>query len=172
MPVHVFTLVLDRRPDDDELAALLEAGCDDATFGVEHGLPIAEFDREAPALADAIASAVRDVESAGLRVLRVLEQDLVTLADIADRIGRSRESVRRYATGERGGGGFPPPVNPGREGTVFYRWSEVAPWLREHVGLDAPEHDPALVVADLLLQARQHRNRVTHMSALTDLLAA
>lgn len=172
MPTYVFTLVLDRRPDDDELARLLEAGCDDAIFGIENGLPVAEFDREAPAPADAIASAVRDIESAGLNVLRVLDQDLVTLADIADRIGRSRESVRRYATGERGGGGFPRPVNPGRDGTVFYRWSEVGPWLRDRIGLNVPEHDPALVVADLFLQARQHRNRVVHMSALTDLLAA
>jgi hypothetical protein len=66
---------------------------------VEHGAPIAQFDRDAPAMADAIASAVRGVESAGLRVLRVLDEDLLTLADIADRIGRSRESIRRYATG-------------------------------------------------------------------------
>lgn len=134
MPVHVFTLVLDRRPNDEELGALLDTGCD-AAFGTEHGRPIAAFDREAPALTDAIASAVRDVESAGLRVLRVWDEDLLTLADIADRIGRSRESIRRYATGERGGG-FPLPVNLGREGTVFYRWSEVAPWLREHLSID------------------------------------
>jgi hypothetical protein len=172
MPVHVFTLVLDRRPNDEELGALLDAGCDDATFGTEHSFPIAAFDREAPALADAIASAVRDLESAGLRVLRVWDEDLLTLADIADRINRSRESIRRYATGERGGGGFPLPVNLGREGTVFYRWSEVAPWLREHLSIDVAETDPALVVANLVLQARQHRSRVIHMSALNDLLAA
>jgi predicted DNA-binding transcriptional regulator AlpA len=172
MPVHIFTLVLDRRPDDDELDALVGAGCDDAIFGTERDLSVAQFDRYAPAMADAIASAVRDVESAGLRVLRVLDEDLLTLADIADRIGRSRESIRRYATGERGGGGFPLPVNLGREGTVFYRWSEVAPWLRERLGFDIPDTDPALVVANLVLQARQHRDRVVHMSALNDLLAA
>jgi hypothetical protein len=171
VPVHVFTFVLDRRPDDEELDALMHAGCDDAIFGVEHDLPIAQFDREAPALADAIASAVRDVESAGLRVLRVLDEDLLTLADIGDRIGQSRESIRRYATGKRGGGGFPLPVNPGREGTVFYRWSEVAPWLRNRLGIEVPDTDPALVVANLVLQARQHRDRVVHMSALNDLLA-
>lgn len=171
MPVHVFTLVLDRRPDYAELDALVEMGCDDATFGIERGLPIAEFDREAPALADAIAAAVHDVESAGLRVLRVLDEELLTLADIADRAGRSRESIRRYATGERGGGGFPLPVNPGREGTVFYRWSEVAPWLSDRLGIEVPHTDPALLVADLVLQVRQHRDRVVHMSALNDLLA-
>src|ERR1700730_14323920 len=129
MAIHVFTLVLDQQPTDEQLATLVEADCDDAAFGVEHGLAIAEFDREAPTLADAIAFAVRGVESVGLRALRVLDEDLLTLADIADRIGQSRESIRRYATGKRGAGGFPPPVNPARGGSTFYRWSEVAQWL-------------------------------------------
>jgi hypothetical protein len=167
-----FTLVLDRSPVEDELDKLFEAGCDDATFGVEKGLAVGEFDRDAPSLAKAIASAVLDVESVGFAVVRVLDEDLLTLADIADRIGQSRESVRRYATGERGPGGFPPPVNPVREGTVFYRWIEVAPWLRDRLGLDIPEVDPALVFANLVLQARRHRDRVVHASVLTDLLAA
>jgi hypothetical protein len=172
MANQVFTLVLDRRPTGDELDALFAAGCDDAAFGVEHGLSVAQFDREAPTLADAISTAVRQIESSGLVALRVLDEDLLTLADVADRIGQSRESVRRYATGERGPGGFPPPVNPARGGTVFYRWSEVAPWMREHLGVEVPDADPALVVANLIIQARQHRNQVAHMSALSDLLAA
>lgn len=172
MTTHTFTVVLDRQPTDDELDALFAAGCDDATFGTEAGLPIAEFDREAETLADAIASAVRALDEAGLVALRVLDQDLLTLADIAQRIGQSRESVRRYATGERGPGNFPPPVNPAREGTVFYRWSEVAPWIRRNLGLEVPDTDPALVVANLVLQARQHRHRVPHITALTKLLAA
>lgn len=173
MVAHLFVAVLDRAPDDNELNALYEAGCDDATFGIDHGLPVAEFDREAPSLADAIVLAVRDIESVdGLKVIRILDEDLLTLADIAGRIGQSRESVRRYATGERGPGNFPPPANPTREGTIFYRWSEVAPWLREHVRQDIPDVDATLVVANLLLQARQHRDRVDHMSALNNLLAA
>lgn len=172
MATHVFTLVLDRRPTDDELDKLIDAGCDDAVFGFENDLSVAEFDREAPVLADAIVSAVRDVESVGLRAMRVLDQDLLTLADIADRIGRSRESVRRYATGARGGGDFPPPVNPARDGTVFYRWSEVAPWLRDHLRIDVAYPDVTLTVANHVLQARQHRHSVAHMSALTELLVA
>lgn len=80
--------------------------------------------------------------------------------------------MRRYTIGKRGAGGFPPPVNPAREGTLFYRWSEVAPWLREHLQIDVPDADPVLVVANLVLQARQHRHRVAHLSALTDLFAA
>jgi hypothetical protein len=102
----------------------------------------------------------------------VVDQDLLTLADIADRIGRSRESIRRYVTGDRGAGGFPPPVNPRRDGVQFYRWIEVVPWLRTRLDIEIEDADPALVVANLVLQARQHRHRVDHMSALSDLLAA
>jgi hypothetical protein len=171
MAVHTFTIVVDREPTDEQLDAVFKR-CDDLTFGVEHGYPVAVFDREAPTLADAIASAVRDVESAGLMALRVLDEDLLTLGDIADRIGRTREAVRRYAAGERNAGGFPPPVNPTRDGTLFYRWSEVAPWLRENLQIEVPDADPVLVVANLVLQARPHRHRVEHLSALTDLLAA
>jgi hypothetical protein len=169
---YVFKVVLNRQPTDTELDLLFDAGCDDATFGTERGLPIGEFDREHETLADAIASAALAIESAGLIPLRILDEDVLTLADIADRIGQSRESVRRYATGERGSGGFPPPLNPGREGTVFYRWSEVVPWVREHLGLDVPDSDPVLVMANLVLQARRFRDRVPHVSALNDLLAA
>jgi hypothetical protein len=169
---HVFTLVLNRQPTDDELDGLHAAGCNDAIFGQEDGLSIAEFDREAPALADAIATAVIQIEQAGLAAVRVLDTDLVTLADIGNRIEQSRESVRRYAIGERGPGGFPPPVNPAREGTVFYRWSEVAPWIRDRLGIEIPDVDPTLVVANLVLQARQHKDQVDHMSALSGLLVA
>lgn len=172
MTTHVFTVVLDRQPTDDELEALLEAGCDDAAFAVARGVPVATFDREAPTLADAIVSAIRAIESTGLAPLRIVDEDLLTLADIADRIGQSRESVRRYATGERGPGAFPPPANHGRDGAMFYRWSEVAPWLRDRLGLDVADADAVLVVANLVLQARRHRDKVAHMSALTDLLAA
>jgi hypothetical protein len=172
MAIHSFTVVLDRRPTGEDLDTLFDYGMDSATFGVDRGVPIAEFDIEAETMADALVAAIRGLESAGIAALRVIDEDLVTLADIADRIEQSRESVRRYVTGERGSGGFPPPLNPGREGTIFYRWSEVAPWVRTNLGIDVPDADPALIVANLVLQARQFRGRVEHLTALTDLLAA
>jgi predicted DNA-binding transcriptional regulator AlpA len=171
MRTYAFKAVLDRRPTNDELDTLFANGRDDAAYGIENGLPIAEFDREAPALADAIASAVRELETVGLRPLRIIDQDLLTLADIAERLGISREAVRRYSTGERGPGDFPPPIAPMRGGATFYRWSEVVPWAQNHLEAQVPEVDAGLVVANLLLQARQHRGQVENLSALTDLLA-
>jgi hypothetical protein len=172
MTVQTFRLILDREPTEVELDALFEAGCDDAMFTVEANVVIAQFDREAETMADAIVEAVKAVETAGLVPLRAVDQDLVTLADIADRIRQSRESIRRYVTGARGPGGFPPPVNPAREGTLFYRWSEVAPWVREHLGAKVEDVDPAVVVANLVLQVRQLWDQVEHAEVLAGLLFA
>src|SRR5436190_23802812 len=107
MPSYVFTVVLAERPTDTERNKFVDNGVEDATFGTERGVTVVEFDREAASLAEALASAVRDLEDANLVPVRVADEDLVTLADIADRVGQSRESVRRYATGDRGPGGFP-----------------------------------------------------------------
>lgn len=49
---------------DDAQEALFEAGCDDATFGTSEGVQTAEFDREAADFAEAVASAIKAVESA------------------------------------------------------------------------------------------------------------
>ncbi len=53
--------------------ALFEAGCDDATFGVSGGIQTAEFDSEAVDFAEALASAVKAIESTvpGARVIEV-----------------------------------------------------------------------------------------------------
>lgn len=62
--------------------ALFEAGCDDATFGVSNGVQIAEFDREAADFAEAVASAIKAVESAvsGARVVDVHREHDVAAA--------------------------------------------------------------------------------------------
>lgn len=170
--VFAFWIVLGERPTEAELKKLVDNGVGDATFGIERGVPVAEFDREATSLAVAVATAVRDLEDADMTPVRVIDEDLLTLADIADRVGQSRESIRRYATGERGPGNFPPPVNPARDGTVFYRWSEVAPWLRDRLNFEVEDTDPALVVANLVIQARQLIGRVDQASSLTGLLVS
>jgi predicted DNA-binding transcriptional regulator AlpA len=127
MPEHNFTLLItgDVEGHFDEL---YEAGCDDATFGSVDGVQYADFARQAGTLSEAIASAIGDIESVdGLRVVRVEPEDLVTAAEIAKRLGRSRESIRLLATGERGAG-FPTPVSHIRSRNRLWRWAEVATW--------------------------------------------
>jgi MoaA/NifB/PqqE/SkfB family radical SAM enzyme len=63
---------------EEELDALFEAGCDDATFSLERdGTVLGFFDRDADTQEDAVLSAIDNVESAdiGARVLRVTQDD-------------------------------------------------------------------------------------------------
>lgn len=130
MAEHEFTLVIDGDLDDESvLHKLLEAGCDDATFGVVDGVGYGDFHREADALPKALLSAIRDVEEgAGLEVLHVEPDDLVTMADIAHRLDKSREYIRLLVTGRKGPGHFPPPVSHLRGRSRLWRWSDVAVW--------------------------------------------
>ena len=109
MPVHHFTLIVDS-PDlqDGELIdRLFEAGCDDAAIGRSDGIQYADFDREAASLDEAVLSAVTDVEHvAGVNLVRVADVSLVSMTDIASRIGSTRERATqrsqegRYRTSE------------------------------------------------------------------------
>jgi hypothetical protein len=101
--------------------------------------------------------------------MRVREQELLTVADIAERVGRPEGVIAGYA--ESGRDGFPAPVNPESRGTLFYRWGEAASWLGGHLGIEAPATDPVFAVANLVLEVRKCRNQVPNVSALTDLLA-
>ena len=64
MPIHHFTLIVDGRDlqNDAFIDALFEAGCDDATVGRTGGIQYLDFDREAATRAEAIRSAIIDVE--------------------------------------------------------------------------------------------------------------
>ncbi|WP_420439509.1 hypothetical protein [Candidatus Palauibacter sp.] len=60
-----------------------------------------------PKLDAAILSAIAHAESVeGLRVVRVDDLDLLSMSEIATRIGRSRECVRLWVTGARDRVGF------------------------------------------------------------------
>jgi predicted DNA-binding transcriptional regulator AlpA len=58
-----------------------------------------------------------------------LDQDLVTIADIADRVGLTRQAVNNYVKGTRGPGGFPPPRRVG-DTTRVWDWGAVNAWLQ------------------------------------------
>jgi hypothetical protein len=141
MNTYTFTLILDGLDLEDEqrMNALFEAGCDDALFGLRNGTPIAEFDREAPSFSEAVMSAIRTVEGVAddLRVVRVEPDDLVTLAVIAERVGRSRQNVQQYASGTRGPGDFPSPLAQIDGSTRVWEWSTVSAWFAEQLGLPA-----------------------------------
>jgi hypothetical protein len=128
-----FTLLLDGVSEvNAEIEdALFEAGCDDATISVRFGRVHLTFSRSATSIKEAILSAIRNVKDAGIgaRVLRVDVCDLVTQADIARKIGRSRQLVNQYISGARGPGSFPAPACNITDGVPLWYWCEVAYWL-------------------------------------------
>lgn len=150
---YTFSLMLHRLERDyAELeGAFFNAGCDDALVGMRSGVVYLDFDREAPDLQSALLSAIRDVESAGVgaKVAFVEPGDLVTAAEIARRVGKSRESVRLWIEGERGAGNFPLPRAGVSGKTLLWSWLDVAGWLLEHEKIDAQEYQQAEIIYTL-----------------------
>ncbi len=107
----------------------------------DDGSFLLEFDRRAGGLPRALVGAfeelVRTVPDA--TVLRVEEDDLATMADIAKRSGRTPESVRLLVAGRRGPGGFPPAAGRIDARTRVWRWADAAQWFDETLGEPLPD---------------------------------
>jgi hypothetical protein len=153
-----FTLVIDGDLEDEAvLDKLFEAGCDDATFGVIDGIGYGDFHREARSFIKALVSAIKAVEGpGGLKVLHVEPDDVVTMADIAHRLDKSREYVRLLVAGRKGRGGFPPPISHLRGRSRLWRWSDVATWAGM-LDEEAQEQAQFIAAVNALLELRRSR---------------
>ncbi|MGH9124225.1 MAG: helix-turn-helix transcriptional regulator [Acidimicrobiales bacterium] len=155
MPEHHFQLIIDGALDDHRLDALVDAGCDDATYSTKGNLTFADFDRQAPTLRDAITSAITAIDSVEvLRVRRVEPDELVWAAEIAERTGRTRASIDLLIKGKRGPGGFPPPASHATRNPLW-RWAEVENWFALYEGREVDSERSAVIVAvNGVLEAR------------------
>ncbi len=173
-----FTLILSGVDDitEDVCNALYESGCDDATPGMREGVVFLDFTREAESFEEALTSAIRDVEKAGVgaRVTRVEPDEVVTMSDIASRIGRTRENVRQMATGMRGPGGFPAPVAKLTKRSPIWRLTEVLRWLKDKqaAAVDEDELARAEVIAgaNAVLELRRVATQAPPLRSLSKLL--
>ena len=155
MTTYEFTLRLDQEVDEAQADALYGVFHDGSVMTGSSGTEI-EFSREADGWAEAVVSAIRDVESVpGLRVTGAGQEDLVSLLDIAHRARRSREAVRLWAAGKRGPGGFPAPAWRSPSGERFWSWPDVAWWISDNLHLAVEVAPEAIRVADEVLKARQ-----------------
>jgi hypothetical protein len=114
------------------------------------------FSREAEDAVQAVVSAIRDVEAAGMIVTGIAE-DRVTVSEIADRAHVTSASVRYWMSGQRGPGGFPSPTVR-RERASLFSWAEVAAWLvwskLGAVDLVAAETARACLIVDAAVTVR------------------
>lgn len=164
MATFNFTLIVEG-PDlqaDDVVDALFEAGCDDALVGRADGIQYLDFERESDSLEDAVLSAVANSERVqGVEVVRIADAGLASMADIAARTGRTRESVRLLISGERGPGGFPAPVTDPRGRYRLWRISEVERWVRLHGSeIEESRDDHVLAAINAGLELRKHSPHV------------
>jgi hypothetical protein len=149
-PIHAFPVVLAVEALTAAMVTdFVDAGCDDAVFTVEQGVARASFERRAPSFEDAVMGAIvqlMSVETA-VQVARVEPDDLVTASGIAERTGRTRQSVALLATGQRGRGGFPTPVSTADGKTRIWRWTDVLEWERRDAETPAADLARAHFVA-------------------------
>lgn len=130
MKTHEFTIIasgLDPEMEGYE-DRFFEAGCDDATLSFQKGVIIAEFAREAVSFSNAVVSAYEDILKTGARVKRVEPDYLVSLSEIAERSGLTRQAISLYTKAERGSG-FPNPVARVTSNSPLWDWFEVTEWL-------------------------------------------
>ncbi|MFF5211714.1 hypothetical protein [Streptosporangium sp. NPDC000396] len=165
MTVYSFELRFTAPAGESVIDTLYESGWDDATVSLdpETGGPgIAAFDREAATAVEAIASAIVQGRTAGVEITGVSE-DLVTLAEIADRAGRTFATADHWAAGRRGPGGFPAPKVQ-RPRVSLWSWAEVVTWLHENrlaeVSLMEVEVARVCEIADSLIRAHRLQRRL------------
>lgn len=132
-PTHDFALIVSGIDDlTPEMAdKLYEAGCDDATLSMKNGIVHMQFNRRASSIQEAIVSAIKQVNGAGIGadVVRVDECNLVTMAEIARRVNRTRQMVLQYILGQRGPGHFPPPECFITDDRPLWPWCAVSYWF-------------------------------------------
>ena len=141
MAGYDFELVLSRPLFEHELDALFERTHGNVTVGFVRDPRQADHPGHAgcswhaPTLAEAVVEVIGHVEASaeGLRVLRIEADPLISMRDIAERVGRTIESVRLSVKGARGPGNFPAPETSTPRHRLW-RWSQVAAWY----GIDDP----------------------------------
>jgi hypothetical protein len=111
----------------------------------------------------------------GFHLLRLEPDDLVSQSAIAERLGRSAESIRMLIAGHRGPGAFPPAVAAINHKTQVWSWVLVSHWFRETHGVTIEGEDNAQWIAALnaslfkALVARQLPSPPTDANVIAEL---
>jgi hypothetical protein len=127
--------------DEDVYEAL--SVLDDVVWNSRDSVAYAMSRVEAPsalAAASSVATRVCALVSSA-RPLR-LDEDLVSIPDIAARVGVSREAVRNWVNGSRRTGSFPAPTGIIGDGIKIWPWRHVNHWLRVNLTLGDIESFP------------------------------
>jgi len=147
MKTYEFSIVASGLDPNDENfeARFYDGGCDDALVSFQKGHIVVDFAREASSIEEAIDSAVENVVAAGATVNRLEPDPLVSLSEIAERIGFTRAALTNYAKGYREKD-FPAPVVRVTTSSPLWDWSAVAVWLFQRNKISRDDAMTAIVV--------------------------
>ena len=171
MKTHEFTIVasgLDPGMEGYE-DRFFEAGCDDATLSFLKGVIIAEFSREAVSFSNAVASAYEDNLKTGAKVERVEPDHLVSLSDIAERAGLTRQAISLYTRAARGAG-FPNPVARVTSNSPLWDWLEVTEWLHALAKIDREAVVKARIVKEANRFLELHEGQTDNFTRRLEML--
>jgi hypothetical protein len=160
MPEWTFTLIVDRPVGDrdDQIFETLDGYA--FSVGEENGAWVVECAGEYPRYRDLLLGCIATLSlDLGIETLAVQDEgDEVTLQEIADRIGKSREAVAKYSRGELKSATepFPPPVRDTRWGAPW-SWWDVTTWLLHNIDWSAADDEVHRVIVGVnaLLRARR-----------------
>jgi predicted DNA-binding transcriptional regulator AlpA len=135
-------------PIDDDAAERVYEGFEDEV-AVESGPKghFVGFERQATSFLEAVLDALAEVIELDFEPLAV-EDELVSMADIAERTRRSRQSISMLASGRRGDGHFPSPV-AGNVRSPLWHWADVAAWFESHEGQSVVSEDRMRTIASI-----------------------
>lgn len=140
--------------DDDVFEALVAEHSPHVEWSSCDGVTTADavIDAASPATALDQVVEIAVAASPDAAVLRVIDP-LVTVSDIAELAGVTRQAVRHWATGARHSG-FPRPLATVGDGVRVWREADVDAWLSATVGLGSGQRFPTaaevLVINDRL----------------------
>ena len=173
MMTYEFDLLISGASYDDESLEnkLFHAGCDDATLVFQNNIAHLTFSRESKVFVKAILSAIADAEKAGVRVERILPDDLVNANEISRRVDKSRQYVSNLISGKKGPGSFPTPHTGLTDKAYLWSWLDVAEWLYDNGIIQNKEIPLNAKVIAMVNQALYTRNHSHFQQEQADMLS-
>lgn len=137
MTAYTMTIVIENLDVDDDVLATLADEFSDVSSRTRDGLAFVTATVEGASQKSAGQTFTRGFKSLFPDAILVrLDQDLVSVEEIAGRIDRSTDDVRLLIEGSEGPGGFPAPIGIVADGIRIWPWATVAKWLTEQMNME------------------------------------
>lgn len=144
---------------------LFESGCSDATLSLKDNIACLEFDRAAISMQNAIVNAITNVIDSGLkvRISSIEPGEYVTTSEIARRINKSRQYIRKLKVGEKGFDSFPAPISGNQFGIPIYHWITIAKYFIRHKKFIGEEEiEKALLIKEINIVLERNFGKSNH----------